>query len=444
MTKLPSFTDAWKEWQDVMAVPYLATEEISRDFRTSLDTFDRTRAEKEKELEESSLRMQHCFNIWKTLGMGIENDTGDDEGFHSKATKDFAEAAAKLQLDGFTRSLDKRITGGAFTVETEAQRKHISSRFFQSLALSPWSKLSTGSRTVSMDVIRHLFYPALMTEAFRRVLRLILYAMSVTTCTPLEIAKLLQHRRYLHRFLIPETIGNQSCEFFASEVAVAAIREGRRWKFLIDLFGLEIILLDKSSSKQEGEKIAPLFDVPRAVASYSDEKFSQIKDVLSTNCGWLTDTCHKLKGLLHKILEWNITDDAHISILLGREIRNRIKDTFESPEIIMGLPTSTSGQKAGAVFLSNILNHFSRNGSSNISSEIKISSFLFIAMALPALFEDRNMMGNKTLMRQKLFESLVKNDLLARKISTARGNDWCLKLIDMQINLYEQLGQDNS
>jgi hypothetical protein len=416
---LPAWSNIWGALQERW--PLLSARRVAEQFESNLAAFDTTTELKIEPLYEA-------FNVFNELccaGRELYDEFAsappDDQPIRSDEESALYRSVLSDQLNNLGLNIDSHQAACLLDTEfEEKQKKRMSILAFTFLANVNWTGNMSESKGIQ-DAIQNgeLCLSYLMDRVTRRrrdisLADSIIKFAAKRAIAPEDAVEVVATGSHL-------IAAGRGLDLNSHSNLASAIRSGRRWKELKDLFGAEIILLG-SPAQLFNLSPSTLLDIPRAVRNASDSQFSQLKQLLSTKFGWLKDTCAKLNEVFVMIQTLRNENDEEPNAI-SNKIQSRIHAAFGDTSFVQRVTLRDS----------TLLDPFSLvlrtrralslcNGASTITHRQGILDFLIRKMAL--IYWDGMFQQDKEELRQMVDEALTENN------ETTVFKDWTLKALD--------------
>jgi hypothetical protein len=316
MSKLPSFSTDFDYWKSAMPALQLTTKETARKHQASLADFD-----KEREKCYTYLYWRQRVLLWNAIDTANHNADSESDDDSLDLSQGFHE---DIILEDPLQDLKEKSSDGESTTETTSERAIVSTQAFLSLAISDWTLKAPELLFRSFIRFKGLFLGSIIVTFCRRRDCLWLYQKYAPINSQPTSHDLLLDAPGVRSTLILSISRKKGRNYLIENDIKVAMREGKRWQSLMDIFGPEIILVDNRFQALEVPELVTSFNIPGFIENASHEAFSKGKDMLS-KCEWLKDTCRELNGLCKQIEEWLSAHNEELSLSIGEDIQARVQ-----------------------------------------------------------------------------------------------------------------------
>jgi hypothetical protein len=375
ISKLPAWSEFWSQMESSY---YSFPRETLMASLTTLDALDGLLKSHENKMATSNARLLGFHEAFQALDPRHDPNKSIDSDAHSDSDSDSLEDFCRFmrelrdgKIDEMIEMADKEITGGLLLAKTPEEVARRRSDAFFELATFNWEKgLPRSNEKPASDEdhlhsrflaqirtrLKAFFIHITMKEGIKRLTTLgysETRARSVTKQETLEI-------------ISPSGAGNhmKSCE--KSSEFEDKMREGARWAELVDLIGVdEILLYSKLPDLFISGSALQTLDISTVVNGGTDQEFRHLKKILQSPTHlWVKETCLELHGVLKMIVEadtMRISNWAE-SLTLAQQIEARVTKVFGSRSFVLDLSGKSIDPLEGFMyaFLYSIVKHTDR------------------------------------------------------------------------------------
>lgn len=419
MSKLPSFSTTFEFWKKAMLARLPATKETARKHQASLAEFHNERTTYYTFTQQ---RQHVLWNDIDTANPSDDSENSDDVPLDIPQGLD-----EDITLEDPLQDLNKKLTDGEPSTETISKRAFVSTQVFLSLAMSHW--VLKAPELLSSRFISFLWLSpdSIIATFCRRRDCLWLYQKYGRIKSQPTAHELLLDAPDVWSTLIDNISREKGPNFLTENDIQTAMREGKRWQSLIDIFGPEIILVDNRFQALEIPELIPSFNIPKFIKDASHEAFSQGKDMIS-KCEWLKDTCRQLNGLCKQIETWLATDNEDLSLSIGEDIQARVQKILRYPRGTKLTTSQTDRIDQKPPIPEQFDGLFSDERLDRIPREKRWETI--VAMSLAQFLVQREVAEEKKAAQNEVLEAVYMILANAPKGRTAAFEEWSVKLLD--------------
>ncbi|KAL2672729.1 hypothetical protein Neosp_013443 [[Neocosmospora] mangrovei] len=267
---------------------------MAQQFQNNLEAFKASLTDNRRFAWDSLRR----FDDYRRLVSGMHPDfkdeskdeTEDEIFMPNKTLSAFYRLVCTNELDHWIGVHDQEITGGVLTAQTASQKRLASTRAFAALAIIDWRRRPV----VTWDPMAPIEGDMDLLESFaRKVCQRLASMHYYDECTgPLSVGPPVE------AFVASQTVkeGSITAMQTLGDRVQCLIRRGRRWRELVNMVGLGVILIHDPLRHFRSD--LQTFYIPSIVENGSDRQFTRLKEIIPTRLQWLTETCAKLGGLV--------------------------------------------------------------------------------------------------------------------------------------------------
>jgi hypothetical protein len=402
---------------------------MAEQFHRSLAAFDTNTQKKVEPLYESFDRFNDYCSVLGELYDEFGSEVPDRQHLRSDEEMALHRIALSDQLDNMRAKTYVCSMGGSLSVETEERRRFLSILAFTFLANVKWKGNLFEPRDIQ-DAIQtgELYFSHLRDRATSRRVDVGLANSIVKLADKMAIAPddALAVLTNGLRTIFAGRNGQMGNDLDPYNF-LSRLRSGKRWKELKDLFGAEILLLG-SPAQMFRRSPSLLLDIPGAVEAASDSQFSELKQMMSTEFGWLKETCVKLGGVYQMIQALDKANGKEAKAHSDR-IQSRIHTIFGGTSFIHRITLTDSTLLDPFPLVLRTRRVLCEGPSSIEGSRQVILDFLIRQIAV--IYWDGMSLKSKAELRQMVDEVLV-----TENYSTSM-KDWTLKALDSLYDAFD-------